>query len=165
MGDPACHLSAVCLSCGRYIEEAEVDICPHCGAPADGSIEPTASRIIDPLRVNTILYCDDFTATADFYRQRLGLETSYSNDWFVEFSLAGSTTLSIADASRATIPAVEGKGVTISIQVDDLDRVRRRLGERGVETSAVSQRFGSRVFDVFDPEGHRIEFWVDESGS
>jgi|FLYL01.1.fsa_nt_gi hypothetical protein len=33
MGDPACFLSATCLSCGRFIgdEDADDELCPHCG--------------------------------------------------------------------------------------------------------------------------------------
>lgn len=31
MGDPACHLASVCLSCGRFLEEVELAECPHCG--------------------------------------------------------------------------------------------------------------------------------------
>lgn len=163
MGDSACHLSAVCLSCGRYIEETAGEACPHCGAPVDGRVEAATASVVEPIRVNTILYCDAFSETVDFYRRRLGLETTYANDWFVEFRLAGPATLSIADAARATIPAVEGKGVTISIRVDDLVGLRDRLAERGIQTSALSKRFGSRVFDIFDPEGHRIEFWSEQS--
>ncbi len=38
MGDAACHLDAVCLSCGRFRDGAlsRDDVCPHCGEPVDG---------------------------------------------------------------------------------------------------------------------------------
>lgn len=39
MGDPACHLASVCLGCGRFLETADLDICPHCGNPVDGTTE------------------------------------------------------------------------------------------------------------------------------
>lgn len=95
-----------------------------------------------------------------FYRSLLGLEVTFSNDWFYEFRLGDRVNLSIADAQRATIPAVEGKGMTLSLEVDDLDDLRSRLGEIGIETTPISKRFGSRVFDIHDPEGHRVEFWA-----
>lgn len=31
MGDPACWLGAVCLSCGRVVESNESGACPVCG--------------------------------------------------------------------------------------------------------------------------------------
>ncbi len=39
VGDPACYLDAVCLSCGRFIEGEvpESAACPHCAEPVDGS--------------------------------------------------------------------------------------------------------------------------------
>ena len=38
MGDAACHLDAVCLSCGRFIDSVlrRDGVCPHCGEPTDG---------------------------------------------------------------------------------------------------------------------------------
>ena len=41
MGDAACHLDSVCLSCGRFVEVAEPGgRCPHCDDPTDGSLGP-----------------------------------------------------------------------------------------------------------------------------
>lgn len=161
MGDPACHLSSACLSCGRYLGGPYLPQCPHCGAAIDNE---TAGEQPNPVftaeNVNTILYCDAFDATVCFYRSLLGLEVTFSNDWFFEFMLGDQTTLSIADAQRASIPSVDGKGMTLSLEVDDLDEVRSRLTGLGAEATPISKRFGSRVFDVHDPEGHRIEFWA-----
>jgi catechol 2,3-dioxygenase-like lactoylglutathione lyase family enzyme len=161
MGDPACHLSSVCISCGRFLEDAGASECPHCGEPLDqaGNDHPDVGPLFSATQVNTILYCEAFAPTVDFYHRRLGLRVTFSNDWFVEFGLGDDASLSIADSSRATIPAVEGKGMTLSIEVADLEDVRRRLDEAGVEPTPISRRFGSGVFDVHDPEGHRIEFW------
>lgn len=50
MGDPACHLSSVCLSCGRFLEASGADDCPHCGHhfgagdAAGTSAEPTSGQ-------------------------------------------------------------------------------------------------------------------------
>jgi DNA-directed RNA polymerase subunit RPC12/RpoP len=34
MGDPACFLDATCLTCGRFLDSAELEEphCPHCGS-------------------------------------------------------------------------------------------------------------------------------------
>lgn len=161
MGDPACHLSSVCLSCGRFLESAAASACPHCGEPLDHVRDGhrDTSPLFSAQRVNTILYCDAFAPTVDFYHRQLGLRVTFSNEWFVEFALGDRSSLSIADASRATIPAAGGNGMTLSIEVADLDDVRQRLVDVGAEPTLPTQRFGSDVFDVHDPEGHRIEFW------
>lgn len=109
-------------------------------------------------RANTILYCRRWGPTVAFYREMLGLEVSFEKDWFVEFAVDDAF-LSIADASRATEGSVEGHGVTLSWQVSDVEAIRRWLGGRGVEISAVSDRWGARVVDVRDPEGNRLELW------
>lgn len=46
MGDPACYLSSVCLTCGRFLEPVDVSICPHCGQ----EIEAAAGIELDTLR-------------------------------------------------------------------------------------------------------------------
>lgn len=162
MGDPACHLSSACLACGRFVEDPDASVCPHCGEPVDGITNRSGSGpVFTAAQINTILYCADFDATVVFYRDLLGLEVTFCNEWFVEFRLGDRTTLSIADASRTTIPPADGKGMTLSLKVEDLDDLRRRLSTLGIKTTEVSERFSSRVFDIHDPEQHRIEFWGD----
>lgn len=157
MGERACFLDATCLSCGTFLEGGDADAteCPRCGAARE--LAP-----IDVRGANFILYCDHWRETVDFYREVLGLTDTFSNEWFVEFRLGGGASVSIADADRTSIRAVEGQGVTLSIEVPDLDAARRTLDHRGAQPSPTATRFGSRVFDVYDPEGHRIEFWIDQ---
>ena len=110
-------------------------------------------------RFNTVLYCDLWTATVDFYRELLGFDVAHESDWFVEFRLTGGAFLSIADASRATIEAVGGKGVTLTFHTDALAETKSLLDGNGVATTPISRRWGADVFYCHDPEGHRIEFW------
>ena len=110
-------------------------------------------------QANTILYCSRWAVTVAFYRDTLGLPTSFANDWFVEFELGPASFLSIADASRATIDAAQGKGITIAWKVHDAAAARTTLDQRGVEVTQVVQRWGSPAFYCHDPEGHRIEVW------
>ena len=162
MGDPACHLSSVCISCGKFVEGTSPPACPHCGELMDGGPAGVEGHpVFQAGHVNTILYCDAFMETVEFYRRFLRLQVSFANQWFVEFRLADRATMSIVDAARATVPAVEGKGMTLSLRVSDLDDLRQRLTELGIPATDISRRFGSRVFDMHDPEGHRIEFWTE----
>lgn len=114
-----------------------------------------------PRRANTILYCRDWAATVEFYRDRLGLPVTFINDWFIEFQVSGDAYLSIADATRASIAAVEGKGITLAWQVDPLDEVWYALQKEGIVVTPIRRRWSARAFYCHDPEGHRLEFWSD----
>jgi catechol 2,3-dioxygenase-like lactoylglutathione lyase family enzyme len=120
---------------------------------------------IRPQRTNTILYCLNFTETVQFYKVQLGLPVTFANDWFVEFQLAGSSFLSIANAARATVSAVEGQGVTLALQVEDVCEVRDDLQSRGIQTTPLQHKWGGKVMYCLDPEGHRLEFWQADIGT
>lgn len=112
------------------------------------------------LRANTILYCQQWRSTVTFYRDVLGLAVNHEADWLVEFHLPGLAYLSIADASRASIPSAQGHGLTLSLQVRDLDQSHALLGQSGTKVSAIRPVWGARAFYLYDPEGHRIELWA-----
>ena len=116
-------------------------------------------------RANTVLYCDEWVATVAFYRDVLGFEVEHETDWFVEFRVVGDAYLSIADASRATIDAVAGKGITLTLHTSALAETRAYLERGGVATTPITRRWGAEVFYCHDPEGHRIEFWSEGSTS
>lgn len=113
-------------------------------------------------RTNTILYCQNWEATADFYRNTLGLPVSFANDWFVELALEAGAHLSIANAARSSIAAVGGQGITLAWQVADLAAVRKELETAGVAVTPIKRRWGAWVCYCRDPEGHRIELWEEE---
>jgi predicted enzyme related to lactoylglutathione lyase len=53
-----------------------------------------------------------------------------------------------------------GKGITLSFQIDDLHAAHRTLTKEGLTPTTIrSQVMGADVFYLFDPEGNRIEFW------
>ena len=118
--------------------------------------------MISPLgiaRTNTILYCDHWADTVAFYRHTLGLDVTHANDWFIEVHLAGTAHLSIADASRTTVAAGHGVGITLSWQVADLDAAHEALVGVGVAVSNPAPRWDSTYVEFRDPEGTRIELW------
>jgi catechol 2,3-dioxygenase-like lactoylglutathione lyase family enzyme len=110
-------------------------------------------------RINTILYCRNWDETVTFYRDVLKLDVHHEAKWLVEFQLIDNTFLSIANTAFTTIQSSKGSGITLSFQVEDVDIVRRRLQEIGIETGPIKVIWGARAFYVFDPEGHRIELW------
>ena len=110
-------------------------------------------------RINTILYCRKWDDTVTFYRDVLKLEVNHETEWLVEFQLMDNTFLSIANVAFTSIQSAKGFGITLSIQVENVDIAHRRLHEMRVETGPIKAVWGARAFYTFDPEGHRIEFW------
>ncbi len=110
--------------------------------------------------VNTILYCKEWKKTDRFYRECLGLPVHFSTSWFVEFFLTATSRLSIADEKKASIKSCGGSGITIAFEVDDIETNYHSLLKMELRPSAIRQHlWNARVFYLFDPEGHRIEFW------
>lgn len=108
---------------------------------------------------NTILYCKKWQETVAFYRDGIKLLALLSNDWFVEFKLNEMSRLSVADETRASVKSGGGKGVTISLQVADLEQALADLKEAGIQSTPIKEVWGSRTIYVHDPEGNRLEFW------
>jgi predicted enzyme related to lactoylglutathione lyase len=109
---------------------------------------------------NTILYCEKWEETVAFYRDGLKLLIISSNDWFVEFKLNESSRLSVANEARATIDSGNGKGITISLQVSDIEQAQAELMEAGITTTPIKEVWGSKAVYLHDPEGNRLEFWM-----
>jgi len=116
---------------------------------------------VDIRTANTILYCTRWKETVEFYRTVLKLPVCFSNEWFVEFMLNDSSRLSVADDSRASVKSGGGRGITVSLHVDDLEAVHGHLREAGRNPSPIT--WGSPAFTVLDPEGHRLEFWEKQN--
>lgn len=109
---------------------------------------------------NTILYCSRWAETVDFYRRMLHLPVSVEKDWFVEFRLTDRSFVSVADAQRTSIAPAAGRGITLTLEVDDVHAMRRRLVGAGADAGEVKRHsWGALRFFCRDPEGHRLEFW------
>jgi len=118
------------------------------------------------LTTNIILYCKNWEETVQFYRDALALEVTFSSDWFIEFLLNEKSRLSIADQNRSSIKSDGQKGITITLQVRDIDSIwhdfnRNELGPTPIKVHP----WDAKVFYVFDPEGHRIEIWQEVDNS
>ncbi len=112
------------------------------------------------IRSNTILYCDKYEQTVTFYRDILNLQISQKTEWLVEFILSGQSFLSIADAGRTTIKSANGDGITISLKIENIDQVYNYFCDQGITASEIKSVWNAKTIYVYDPEGHRIEFWT-----
>ncbi|MCF8044744.1 MAG: VOC family protein [Desulfarculaceae bacterium] len=114
----------------------------------------------ETVTANTILYCRNWEKTADYYRNFLGLPVNFSCDWFIEFCLTETSRLSIADEKRSGVKSPQKKGITIALQVSDIEIARQTACQKGLNPTQIKTHpWNAYVFYLFDPEGHRIELW------
>jgi catechol 2,3-dioxygenase-like lactoylglutathione lyase family enzyme len=115
---------------------------------------------LTPQTATTILYCQQWHETVNFYRDHLSLPVTFTSDWFVEFALTSSARLSIADERRATIKSSHGAGITLTFQVEDADALWTEFYNAGLApTPCRTHAWGARTFYLRDPEGNRLEVW------
>ncbi len=116
--------------------------------------------MMDIRTVNTILYCKKWNETVAFYKTYLKLQVITSLEWFTEFKLNETSRLSVANEARTSIDSSDGKGITITMEVDDIESTHSYLQEAGVHPAEIiDHAWGSRVIYLYDPEGNRLEFW------
>lgn len=112
------------------------------------------------IAANTILYCKEWDATVRFYRDGLQLPVLFCVDWFIEFALTETSRLSIANEKHASIKSCGHAGITLTLQVLDIDAAREFALNMGLKPTEIKTHpWSARVFHLFDPEGRRIEMW------
>jgi uncharacterized glyoxalase superfamily protein PhnB len=95
-----------------------------------------------------------------FYRDGLQLPVLFSNNWFVEFGLTDTSRMSIADENHVSVKSCKNTGITISLQVKDIDTAMEYATKMDLKPTKIKKHlWGARTFFLFDPEGHRIEIW------
>jgi len=110
--------------------------------------------------VNTIIYCRKWKETVAFYKTQLRFRVTVALEWFVEFKLNETARLSVADAARTSMESCEGKGITLTMEVDDIESTHVYLEKAGLNPPAIRDHaWGARVIYIYDPEGNRLEFW------
>lgn len=110
---------------------------------------------------NTILYCKKWEETVSFYHSLLKLPVLTSLDWFIEFKISDTSRLSFADKSKTSIESNDGKGITLTFEVDDIQNTLSNLIQMGLENVVIKDHpWGAQVIHIHDPEGNRVEFWT-----
>jgi hypothetical protein len=77
----------------------------------------------------------------------------------VEFKLNEISRLSVANEARTSIDSSGGKGITVSLQVADIEQTQTELIEAGISSTPIREVWGTQVIYVHDPEGNKLEFW------
>lgn len=110
--------------------------------------------------LNTILYCKNWKESVEFYKELLQLPITFSTDWFVKFSLNEISRLSIADERRASVKSGQGKGITISLEVDNIEKAFCDAHTKEMNPTEIKRHaWNAKTFFLFDPEGNRLEIW------
>ncbi|WP_022665752.1 VOC family protein [Desulfospira joergensenii] len=116
------------------------------------------------ISANTILYCREWEKTVDFYRDGLSLKINFRTDWFVEFLLSDNSRISIADQAKSSIKVSTPHGITIALEVDDIESVWKTFIKKELRPTQIKDHpWAARVFYLYDPEGRRIEIWQTQA--
>jgi catechol 2,3-dioxygenase-like lactoylglutathione lyase family enzyme len=130
---------------------------------------PAAAQTPPPVTGQvTFLYYDDLSAAERFYRDVLGLSTTFELDWVKIFQLSSSSSVGLVNATKGSLrPAAvdEEKPVMVSLVVDkaNVDRWHSYLKSKGVDVGE-GPRVGAdgRVlaFAFKDPGGYTLEVFA-----
>ncbi len=114
-----------------------------------------------------VLFAEDFERTLAFYVEKVGLPVRLRAEGYAEFVVEGAkfAVLSrrrlaeLVGSAQAGRPAAGSHEGSVTILVDDVDRVYRQMSARGVTfLSAPQDRpWGQRATYFEDPDGHLIE--------
>jgi catechol 2,3-dioxygenase-like lactoylglutathione lyase family enzyme len=106
-------------------------------------------------RIITNFATSDVSKARRFYTDILGLEVAMDLGWIVTFASPAQMApqLSVATEGGSGTPVPD-----VSIEVDDLDEVERRVREEGlvIEYGPTTEPWGVRRFYVRDPLGRLV---------
>jgi len=80
-------------------------------------------------------------------------------EWFVEFQLTENARIRVANESKSSIKSCQGKGITISLEVKDLEALHTLMEKVRLKPTMVKEIWKSKQFYIYAPEGNRLEFW------
>lgn len=111
-----------------------------------------------------VLGTTDVAASARFYREHFGFETTFDSDWYISLRHPSppNAELALLDASHPSIPdghRETARGMLVNIEVDDVDAVAAALTAAGVPVAQElrSEAFGQRHVIVLDPGGVLVD--------
>ena len=103
-------------------------------------------------------------ASRDFYRELLGFEVVFENEWYVQLRLPDEPAAQIAFVERghASVPAGHGRapqGVLVTVELDDATACHARARALGLEVvyPLRDEAWGQRHFMVLDPNGLLVD--------
>ena len=102
-----------------------------------------------------VIYVEDLERMLRFYRDVLGLKLEHQTESYVELRGKGGANIALHAGRRS-----DGGGERqwfLEFKVDNIEAAAKELGARGVEVSAINERWWGKDAGFTDPEGNRLE--------
>jgi len=117
------------------------------------------------MKLNAGIVTEKFEESKDFYTRTLGFGITFENDFYLLLHTPGhSAEISFLKPDHPSQQALfhqpfRGRGVYLTIEVDDVDRLYRELKEQGVgiKIDIRDEPWGDRHFAIEDPNGIAID--------
>lgn len=118
------------------------------------------------MKMNAGIITPHLQDTRKFYTEMLGFSVVYESDWFLLLSTPDSSAqISFLQPEHPTQQplfqeAFAGRGVYLTIEVDDVDALYRQLKAKAlpIAIDLRNEPWGDRHFAVIDPNGVGIDF-------
>lgn len=114
-----------------------------------------------------VLFVEDLDRARAFYVDKVGLPVRFRAEGYVELAVEGARFALLARSRVSELtgdahtgrPAPGAHESSVTLLVEDVDRVHRELSSRGVSFLGVPQNrpWGQRTAFFHDPDGHLIE--------
>lgn len=117
------------------------------------------------MKLNAGIITSKITETKAFYTEKLGFGVTFENEFYLllhtpDHSAELSFLLPDHPSQQPLFqPAFSGKGVYLTIETDDVDKLYDELKKKGVEIEVAlrDEPWGDRHFAVTDPNGIGID--------
>lgn len=116
------------------------------------------------MRFNAGIVTDKMSETKEFYTQVLGFEVHFENEFYLLLGSKDGSQLSFLlpdHPSQQPLfrPAFTGKGVYLTIDVEQVDEVYAAIKAKGIvpEIEIRDEPWGDRHFAIVDPNGVGID--------
>jgi predicted enzyme related to lactoylglutathione lyase len=106
---------------------------------------------------NVVVFVRNTKAAKHFYKEQLQLPVATETDFMIEFFPGATSTLGVATALHEAAFPLVGRHTGITLKVNDLDSLCKRLTDAGVAfAEPLEQTPWGKMAVVKDPDGNQI---------
>lgn len=117
------------------------------------------------MKLNAGIITTKLQETKQFYLQTLNFTVKFENEWFILLQTPdGNDQLAIMQPDHPSQqkifqPAFSGKGIFLTIEVDDVNAEYERIKKSGtpIEVELRNEPWGDRHFAIVDPNGIGVD--------
>jgi catechol 2,3-dioxygenase-like lactoylglutathione lyase family enzyme len=117
------------------------------------------------MKLNAGIITQNLQKSKTFYTEVLGFGITFENEWFALLHTPDKSTeigfLLPGLSSQKPVFGAEfsGKGVYLTIEVDEVDKIYEQLKSRGIpiEVDLRNEPWGDRHFTILDPNGIGVD--------